>query len=76
LAQTERQRQRPPGTVPPLGRGFQEALNLRHIVWLDVVRVRLWRLGQEHGIASQVGPPHRFVERGPERAMDVVDAAR
>ena len=75
LAQAEGERQRPPGTVAPSSGGFQKPLDLRHVVRLDVVGLQLRCLGQQHWVASQVGPPDCLIQCGPERAMDVVNAA-
>jgi hypothetical protein len=41
LAQAERERQRPPGAVAPPGGSFQQPLDLRHVVRLDIVGVQL-----------------------------------
>ncbi len=76
LALAQAERQRPPGAVAPLGCGLQEPVDLGHVVRLDLFLVQLRRLGQQHRVAGQVGPADCLVQRGPERPVDVADAAR
>ncbi len=56
LPQPQRERQRPPGAVTPSGGGFEQPLDLRHVVRLDVLVVEHRGVGQLGGIAPEAAP--------------------